>query len=59
MTYESVDQSIYELARIMKDIYVKNDRTTPKEIQEWYAPINAKNDPNDLNRYWLTSVVEN
>lgn len=59
MAYSSVDQSIFELARIMKDIYVKNDRTTPKEIQEWYAPINAKNDPNDLNKFWLTSVVEN
>ncbi|MEQ6376549.1 glucosaminidase domain-containing protein [Bacillaceae bacterium S4-13-56] len=59
MSFHSVDQSIYRLARVLRDIYVQNERDTPVEIQQLYAPINAANDPNNLNKHWLTKVVEN
>lgn len=59
MSFPSVDQSIFRLAHVLRNLYIQNDRDTPVEIQQLYAPINASNDPNNLNRHWLAGVVEN
>lgn len=47
-------EHIYQLKRY----YIDQGKTTPEQIKENYAPDNVKNDPNNVNIYWVESVKQ-
>jgi len=42
----------------LKDNYFDIGLDTVEKIQPKYCPIGAKNDPNGLNKYWLSGVTK-
>ncbi len=57
--YNSIDQSLFEMVRNLRENYIAQGRTTIASIGEKYCPVGAKNDPNDLNKHWIGGVTEN
>jgi beta-N-acetylglucosaminidase len=55
-TYVSIEESIMDLARNLKENYINEGKTSVAEIGAKYAPVGAENDPNNLNNYWVTGV---
>lgn len=56
-SYETLDAGIEAYISNLKTNYYDEGRTTIETIQPKYAPIGAKNDPNDLNSNWLPGVT--
>ena len=56
-SYESLDAGIEAYISNLKTNYYDEGRTTIEMIQPKYAPIGAKNDPNDLNSNWIPGVT--
>lgn len=56
-SYDTLDDSIDAYISNLKTNYYDEGRTTIETIQPKYAPIGAKNDPNDLNSNWLPGVT--
>ena len=56
-SYETLDAGIEAYISNLKTNYYDEGRTTIETIQPKYAPIGAKNDPNDLNSNWIPGVT--
>lgn len=56
-SYDTLDDGIDAYISNLKTNYYDEGRTTIETIQPKYAPIGAKNDPNDLNSNWLPGVT--
>lgn len=54
--FKTVDESIRYHAKLLKR-YAENGRETLTDIQKIYAPIGAKNDPQNINRHWLPNTL--
>lgn len=55
-TYSSVRDSIFDMARNLRNNYLDEGKTTIAQIGAKYAPIGANNDPLQLNNHWVTGV---
>ena len=55
--FRSVDESIYEVARILAD-YKDKGIETLTEIKKIYCPDGASNDPTGLNKHWLPNALK-
>ncbi len=55
-SYESVQDSIFDMARNLRNNYLNQGKTTVSAIGAKYAPIGASNDPTNLNNHWVTGV---
>lgn len=53
----TLDEGIEAYISNLKNNYYNEGRTTIETIQLKYAPIGAKNDPNDLNSNWIPGVT--
>ncbi len=56
--FNSLNEGIWELAKLLRYEYVDKGRVTVGQIQEKYAPANADNDPTGLNNHWRKGVTE-
>ena len=56
-SYDTLDNGIEAYISNLKTNYYDEGRTTIETIQPKYAPIGAKNDPNDLNSNWIPGVT--
>jgi len=54
--FPSKEAGIIEHIYQLKKYYIDQGKTTPEQIKLNYAPDKAKNDPNDLNQYWVENV---
>ena len=55
-SYDSVEESIFDMARNLRQNYLNQGKTTVAEIGAKYAPVGAANDPTGLNNHWTTGV---
>jgi hypothetical protein len=55
-TYSSIQESIFDMARNLRQNYLDKGKLTIAQIGAKYAPIGADNDPNQLNNHWVTGV---
>jgi len=55
-SYDSIRDSIFDMARNLRENYLDQGKTTIAQIGAKYAPIGAANDPNQLNNHWVTGV---
>nr|WP_246231665.1 glucosaminidase domain-containing protein [Sporosarcina jiandibaonis] len=55
-SYDSVEESIFDMARNLRQNYLNLGKTTITEIGAKYAPVGAANDPTGLNNHWTTGV---
>ena len=55
-SFESVEDSIYFMARQLKKNYLDKGLRTVAQIGAKYAPIGAGNDPRGLNKHWVDGV---
>lgn len=55
--YDSLDSGIKSFIRNLKKGYFDKGFNKIDEIQKKYAPINATNDPNGLNKHWVNGVT--
>lgn len=56
--YETKEDGIMAMARLLKTQYIDKGYDTIEKIQTKYAPLNVKNDPNNLNRHWVSGVTK-
>lgn len=56
MSFNSLEDGIYAMARNLKRNYFDQGLTNITAIQKKYAPIGAENDPNGLNNDWVNGV---
>lgn len=57
MRFNSVEESYKFMIRAIRVHYLDKGLTTIEKIQKKYAPIKAKNDPNNLNSNWISGVT--
>jgi hypothetical protein len=55
-SYDSVEESIFEMARNLRNNYLDEGKTTIAQIGAKYAPVGAANDPTGLNNHWVKGV---
>jgi flagellum-specific peptidoglycan hydrolase FlgJ len=55
-TYSSVQESIFDMARNLRQNYLDQGKLTIAQIGAKYAPVGAANDPTQLNNHWVTGV---
>jgi hypothetical protein len=55
-SYDSVEESIFEMARNLRNNYLDKGKTTIAQIGAKYAPVGAANDPTGLNNHWVKGV---
>lgn len=55
-SYSSFDDGLDAFVSLLKNRYFDKGLTTIEKIQPVYCPVGAKNDPNNLNKYWKTNV---
>lgn len=55
-SYDSVEESIFDMARNLRQNYLNEGKTTIASIGAKYAPVGAGNDPTGLNNHWVTGV---
>ncbi|MCY9530584.1 glucosaminidase domain-containing protein [Paenibacillus alvei] len=55
-SFDSLEAGIDAMARNLKRNYFDKGLTTIESIQKKYAPQGAANDPNGLNKYWVSGV---
>jgi hypothetical protein len=55
-TYSSIEESIFDMARNLRQNYLDKGKLTIAQIGAKYAPIGAANDPTQLNNHWVTGV---
>ena len=56
-SYDTLDDGIEAYISNLKYNYYDEGRTTIETIQPKYAPIGAKNDPNNKNKNWIPGVT--
>ena len=57
LRYETKEAGVMAMARLLKTQYIDKGYDTIEKIQKKYAPLNVKNDPNNLNRHWVSGVT--
>ena len=57
-SYDTLDNGIEAYISNLKYNYYDEGRTTIETIQPKYAPIGAKNDPNNKNESWIPGVTK-
>jgi hypothetical protein len=55
-SYDSVEKSIFDMARNLRENYLDEGKTTISTIGAKYAPVGAANDPTGLNNHWVKGV---
>jgi hypothetical protein len=55
-SYSSIEESIFDMARNLRQNYIDQGKLTIAQIGAKYAPIGAANDPTKLNNHWVTGV---
>jgi len=55
-TYASVEGSIFDMARNLRQNYLNQGKDTIVKIGAKYAPVGAANDPTGLNNHWTQGV---
>lgn len=55
-SYASVEDSIFDMARNLRENYLNQGKDTIEKIGAKYAPIGVVNDPTGLNNHWTTGV---
>jgi hypothetical protein len=55
-SYDSVEESIFDMARNLRNNYLDEGKTTIAQIGAKYAPVGAANDPTGLNNHWVKGV---
>lgn len=55
-SYASVEESIFDMARNLRQNYLNQGITTVAAVGAKYAPVGAGNDPTGLNNHWVTGV---
>ncbi|CAJ1315911.1 peptidoglycan DD-metalloendopeptidase family protein [Paenibacillus nuruki] len=55
--FDSIEDGIEAMARNLKKNYVDQGVDTIEAVQHKYAPIGAKNDPDNMNNDWSKGVV--
>jgi hypothetical protein len=55
-SYDSVEDSIFDMARNLRQNYLDEGKLTIAQIGAKYAPIGAANDPTGLNNHWVNGV---
>ncbi|WP_059172700.1 glucosaminidase domain-containing protein [Bacillus sp. FJAT-27445] len=55
-TYPSIRDSIFDMARNLRQNYLDKGKLTISQIGAKYAPIGAANDPTNLNNHWVKGV---
>lgn len=55
--YSSLDEGVIKFLSNLKNNYFAIGLDTIEKIQPKYCPVDAKNDPNGLNKYWLNGVT--
>ena len=58
MKFETLESGIDFFIKNLKRNYIDMGIITIEDIQKKYAPLNVENDPNNLNKHWV-SVVNN
>lgn len=56
MKFDTLETGIEFFVRNLKYNYIDKGLLTIEDIQKKYAPLNVKNDPNNLNRHWVSVV---
>lgn len=59
MSFPTLEKGINKMASVLYRLYIKEGLTTPADIGPRYAPVGAKNDPDGLNRHWISNVTQN
>jgi len=54
--YDSIEDSIFDMARNLRKNYLNQGKDTIAEIGAKYAPVGATNDPTGLNNHWTKGV---
>lgn len=57
-SYNSLDEGIDAFVSLLKRRYFDRGLDTIEKIQPVYCPVNADNDPHNLNQYWLPTVTK-
>lgn len=57
-SYASIEDSIFDMARNLRENYLDNGKLTIAQIGAKYAPIGAANDPTQLNNHWVNGVQQ-
>jgi len=55
-SYQSVEDSIFDMARNLRQNYLDQGKDTIAAIGAKYAPVGAANDPTGLNNHWTKGV---
>ncbi|MFP3324094.1 glucosaminidase domain-containing protein [Planococcus sp. SIMBA_160] len=55
-SYDSVADSIYDMARNLRQNYLNQGKESIAQIGAKYAPVGAANDPTGLNNHWTQGV---
>ncbi|WP_409273952.1 glucosaminidase domain-containing protein [Neobacillus sp. SCS-31] len=55
-TYLSIKDSIFDMARNLRQNYLDKGKLTISQIGAKYAPIGSANDPTNLNNHWVNGV---
>lgn len=56
--YNSFDEGLNALVKCLKTYYFDKGLNTIEKIGSKYCPVGAKNDPNNLNQYWVGGVTK-
>lgn len=56
-SYDSVEESIFDMARNLRNNYLDEGKVTISQIGAKYAPVGAANDPTGLNNHWVKGVT--
>ena len=55
-SYETFEEGLDDFIRVLKTYYFDEGLETIAEIGAKYCPVGAENDPNGLNKYWVSGV---
>lgn len=55
-SYDSIEESIFDMARNLRNNYLDEGKVTISQIGAKYAPVGAANDPTGLNNHWVKGV---
>lgn len=58
IVFSSLDEGLESMGRTLHNRIIKDGKTTIEKLGSVYAPLNAKNDPNNLNSHWVPRVNE-
>ncbi|QNR70530.1 peptidoglycan DD-metalloendopeptidase family protein (plasmid) [Paenibacillus peoriae] len=57
MTFATLEEGIEFMAGNLNRLYISQGLVTIEQVGNKYAPVGAKNDPNNLNAHWIPTVT--